>query len=1180
MSILLISFCLVFAITGNRLPETRSAAAETPLKHDEPIQIDPNSPIRRELGAGAKEVFGVSIAESKLLRLSVDKGDMGLSTTLYGPTGTKLVEHVSHDYELVEFSFPTQVAGIYRIELQSLEKAPRQYELKVQIQTVLTAAGIKDSEAWQAIARAEVLRADWKQDSLRQATTQYDRAALLWTSNSDFASASHAALKAADVYFRLSEYPEALKRYQNAKALAERSGDWLAKARVLSQGARLQSYFGHNDVAEKQLTESLALLKDNQTSSGINAYGETLSNLAQVSYEKGNFLKSSKQLEEALEVLKNDRKGAAKVHLFMGYIAGGIGDMERALTEITRAHDLYKETNNNVGEGLALVTLGLWHSSKQPETAIGLHKEAIEIFRSIGDRHSEAIALNAVGQSYENLRDNALALNSYQQALQLFESIGALDGVSVSTFKIATVHQLNKHFDLALLYFDRCLKVSRAAAKLRQEAQALNEIATIYVQQGFSERAAEQYKKILKFYETIGDLRGQSTALNAYGDFLLESGEKRKALEVYGQALPLSEKVGDESVRLATLYNLARTNLKLGAPEAALSLIKHSLGIIEDLRSSVRGPEFRASYLSGAQRHYELCIEILMQLHKLRPRDGFDIEALLVSEQKRSRLLHDLVIESRDNVREGAAKELLDHERQLRGKIQLHAQYRLDLSLRENNSDEIAEADRQIAQLKAEYQEVEAKIRQQSPHLPGLEQSTPLDLKQIQNELRDSDTMLLEYSLGDERSYLWAVTSTSFHSYELPARKTIEDLARDCYVALTVRQGSTDNKYSEKVEAADSLSSEILSKLGEMLLSPLTGQLGNKKLLVVAEGALQYIPFDALLVPGASTGVEGTAKIALIETNEVVIEPSISMLIAIRSARNRPSSTSKLVAVIADPVFTVSDDRVQGIVPAPGVAQAAPEKGGNQSFPQTSNILTRDGSLHRLAHASEEADAICDVAPWGTTMVAKGFDASRETAMSSAIGQYQIVHFATHGFLDSEHPELSGIVLTRVDRNGAQTNGLMPLYDIYNLNLSAELTVLSACQTALGKEIKGEGLVGLAHGFMAAGSKSVVASLWKVDDGATSVLMTGFYEAMLQQDMTPSAALRSAKLKMMREKGRSEPYYWAGFVLQGEYANRIAVNHRAWLRPTLISLFLLILIVTGLLVFQKRKRRLPLSPAT
>jgi CHAT domain-containing protein len=213
-------------------------------------------------------------------------------------------------------------------------------------------------------------------------------------------------------------------------------------------------------------------------------------------------------------------------------------------------------------------------------------------------------------------------------------------------------------------------------------------------------------------------------------------------------------------------------------------------------------------------------------------------------------------------------------------------------------------------------------------------------------------------------------------------------------------------------------------------------------------------------------------------------------------------------------------------------------------------------------------------------MVAKGFDASRETAMSSGIGQYQIVHFATHGFLNSEHPELSGIVLTMVDRNGKSTNGLMPLHDIYNLELSAELTVLSACQTALGREIRGEGIVGLTHGFMAAGSKSVVASLWKVDDRATAALMADFYEAMLDKGMAPAAALRSAKLKMMQDKQWSAPYYWAGFELQGEYANAIVVDHHPWVRPRFVLLFLLILIAAGLIVFHIRMQRLPRSSSS
>ena len=278
--------------------------------------------------------------------------------------------------------------------------------------------------------------------------------------------------------------------------------------------------------------------------------------------------------------------------------------------------------------------------------------------------------------------------------------------------------------------------------------------------------------------------------------------------------------------------------------------------------------------------------------------------------------------------------------------------------------------------------------------------------------------------------------------------------------------------------------------------------------------------------------------------------------------------------MIADPVFNVSDDRVrQGA----GVASAASDSGLPPSVQQRIDRVMRDVSASRLIYSSEEADAISAVAPRGATMVAKDFDATRETAMSSHVGQFQILHFATHGFLDDQHPELSAIVLGMVDRNGVKTNGLMPLHDIYSLDLSAELTVLSACQTALGKDIKGEGSVGLTHGFISAGSKSVVASLWKVDDRATAALMRDFYESLLQEGMPTGKALRAAKLKMLRDKRWSAPYYWAGFILQGEYTNRIAVGN-SWSRPLVLTFSVILIAVVLIVVFRIRTRRFTQAP--
>jgi CHAT domain-containing protein len=309
----------------------------------------------------------------------------------------------------------------------------------------------------------------------------------------------------------------------------------------------------------------------------------------------------------------------------------------------------------------------------------------------------------------------------------------------------------------------------------------------------------------------------------------------------------------------------------------------------------------------------------------------------------------------------------------------------------------------------------------------------------------------------------------------------------------------------------------------------------------------------------------------LLATHEIVTLPSITALATIRQEKHKIGSSNKIVAVLADPVFTSNDDRVDNGEPHSATAFSGDQSQGQPAL-RNFESLGRNGGPMRLVHASEEADAIFAATPRGTGMVAKGFDASRQTAMSSLIAEYRIVHFATHAFLNSEHPELSGIVLNMVNQDGSKTNGFMPLQDIYNLNLSADLIVLSACDTALGKDIRGEGLVGLTRSFMSAGSRSVVASLWKVDDRATAVLMADFYKAMLHDGLPPAAALRSAKQKIRQEKAWSAPYFWAGFVLQGEYNERIVVERKSWLGIASAVSLALVVIPSGLLILRRRRR--------
>ena len=292
---------------------------------------------------------------------------------------------------------------------------------------------------------------------------------------------------------------------------------------------------------------------------------------------------------------------------------------------------------------------------------------------------------------------------------------------------------------------------------------------------------------------------------------------------------------------------------------------------------------------------------------------------------------------------------------------------------------------------------------------------------------------------------------------------------------------------------------------------------------------MQYLPFSALPAPDA----DGKATtVPLIANHEVIAGPSASAVAILRKETAGRKAAKKAVAILADPVFSPNDARFaqqksRAITPSPTASSASE---ANRSVPDTG-----DQDFVRLRFSRNEAEEIARLAPADSVLKALDFDASRDTVLRPDFGDYRIVHFATHSLLNNAHPELSGVVLSLVDRAGRPQNGFLRLYDIYNLRLNADLVVLSACQTALGEEIKGEGLVGLTRGFLYAGAPRVVATLWKVDDRTTSEVMKRFYEGMLARGQRPAAALRDAQVAMLKAKGWEAPYYWAAFTLQGEW---------------------------------------------
>jgi CHAT domain-containing protein len=237
------------------------------------------------------------------------------------------------------------------------------------------------------------------------------------------------------------------------------------------------------------------------------------------------------------------------------------------------------------------------------------------------------------------------------------------------------------------------------------------------------------------------------------------------------------------------------------------------------------------------------------------------------------------------------------------------------------------------------------------------------------------------------------------------------------------------------------------------------------------------------------------------------------------------------VIVFADPVFSAADDRVS---PAARRISMASPKGAvrrDDSSPVNAGAIP---TLSRLSATDWEARRIAKLA--GDSKVVRNFAASREAAMDPALGEYRFIHFATHAIINSENPDLSAIALSQVDERGGPLNGMLSTLDIHRLRLSADLVVLSACRTGLGKDTPGEGLLSLTRGFLSSGASRVIVTLWSIEDQATAEMMSRFYGRTLgPQRMTPAAALRATQEEMWREGRWGAPYYWGGFALQGDW---------------------------------------------
>lgn len=826
--------------------------------------------------------------------------------------------------------------------------------------------------------------------------------------------------------------------------------------------------------------------------------------------------------QEALPLLQ-----ALNKRILEGIVLNRLGELElrngrisEAIELHLRAAAIFHDLVQPGAEAGALNNLGsAYDAAGESQKGLDTYRMGLDLART-ADRwpEEEASALRGIGEILLSQGKLQLALDSLRQSLEIYRSLGDLTQVANALGRMAAIDQRLGRLSDALSKLQEALTLQQQSGDKDGEVMTLNSLGTLHLLRDETARAGEVYAGALTLAQSTGKPLSEAFSILNLGRQRFYAGQHREAVRLHDEAAALFQAIGFRRGEVSTLYGSARALHALGNFAAARQRLEQVVNGVEMLRAEAENRDLRSSYFATKQHYFELYIDILMHLHAQDPSAGFGTQALTMNERRRARGLLETLAEPQAAIQSDADPDLLAQRRKLQQRINA-AEAGLQRARGAGSEADIAVIEEKQRARLLELANVEARIRGGSSEPAQLH---PLTLPDMQ-KLVGPWSLLLVYSLGDERSWLWSLSGDGqLKSYPLPSRQKLEEAAKKVRSSWG-RQGG------------ERKGTPWAAQLSREILGPVAAELGEKRLLIVADGALEALPFAALPDPRnlAENPDADEAVRPLVVRHEIVHLPSVSSLAALRRGRQR-AAPQTWFGILADPVFTPDDPRVQKKAAALGDHRPP----SNPDLARAAEDFSIE-SFDRLPFTRVEAESIAQFFPKHARRVALDFEASRDLVESQELKRYRILHFATHGLLNSKHPELSGLVLSLVDPQGnPRDDGFLLAHEISSLDLRAHLVVLSACQTGLGDEVRGEGLASLTRSFMQAGVPKVVVSLWNVNDRATAELMNRFYRALIEKGLPPSSALRCAQLSMRRKPEWSSPYFWAPFTFHGDWQTR------------------------------------------
>lgn len=864
----------------------------------------------------------------------------------------------------------------------------------------------------------------------------------------------------------------------------------------------------------------------------------------EVMFEMKNYYEALDVFERTLELSKKleDRVSEARSYYMIALTYNELADYPRAIRNFVTARGFYHELGLRGDKALTLASIGLVYKNRSEySTAISYCERASALQRLIGDREGQRVTLTNLALIYNELGQYQEAIGYYKEQLALSEFTGDKRTRESALGGLGRIYSLMEDYNQAFGYYEEVLALCRENGSRVGEGETLYNMGNLYFEQGEYEEALACYNRALTMHALANDRRSEAGTLYAVGLSTYKISGKNAALDYFYQAINISKKLGNRLDEAEMLHNLGLVFIEMedyyrakGCFLQALSIrreignregerdtlteigniffkledyggaydyYKKAIEIVERVRSDLKNELYKTDYLGERIRCYENIIVSLYALHNQAKDKGYDREAFLFAERSKARGLLDLLTESSAGLTGAIDPELLLEEKRLERKYS-EVNTALQLELARPESDEPYYKRRTVKlagyldTLEKRLSRQRLRIIRENPRYAQLRYPKAVPIEKVQESLLKEGMVQIEYKMTDTALYAWCITADESRFYRMAITK--EELRdrvlalRNCFTGIIEEEFFYPRSY----------------ELFELLLKPILEDLkGIDSLLIVPDGILHYLPFETLVTKAGEAELGYRELSYLIKRYKIRYSPSSTVAYnLLDKEKKRP--VRELFAM-GDPVFLESS-----------------------RYGEDESIKLRGGSFRRLLFSGEEVKKIGSLFDEPSLFIREKAT-EEELKAAGRLEEYRYIHLAAHGILNENNPQLSGIVLSQ--DYDPQEDGFLQTREIFNLKLSADLVVLSACRTGMGKIVDGEGIVGLTRAWMYAGTESLVVSLWSVNDRSTSYLMEEFYKNIrYEQDF--SRALRGAKLNLIEQgpPAYSNPYFWAGFVLLGK----------------------------------------------